>query len=324
MQARSIAVAVVAAACTAGAIGVHAQQYPNRTVRFIVPYAPGGGTDLNARPVAQKLTERWGQSVVVDNRPGGNAGIGTDLVAKSTPDGYTLLFHASSEIVTNVSLFKKVPYDPVKDFIPITLASTTAVIIVTHPSVPARNMKDLVALAKARPGQLSFASVGTGSPQHLAGELLNADANIKMTHIPFKGAAPALVDTLGGHVPVGFIALLPTVPHVKSGKLIAHAVTTKARSVALPEVPTTAEVGFPNVDLYQWYGVLAPAGTPRDVTDKLAKDIVWALTLPDVKDRFGRDGCDVVANSPSEYAAFIKSEIEKNARVIKTAGVTVE
>jgi tripartite-type tricarboxylate transporter receptor subunit TctC len=321
MATRIIVGAALAAALSAGA---HAQTFPNKSVRIIVPYAAGGGTDLNARPVAQKLTERWGQSVVVDNRPGGNAGIGTELVAKSAPDGYTLLFHASSEIVTNVSLFKKVPYDPVKDFVPITLASTTAVIIVTHPSLPVKSMKDLVALAKARPGSLSYASVGTGSPQHLAGELLNSVAKIDMAHIPFKGAAPALIDVLGGHVPVGFIALLPAVPHVKTGKLTALAVTTKERSSALPEVPTTAETGYPNVDLYQWYGVLAPAGTPREVTDKLAKDFVWALTLPDLKEKLGRDGCDVVANSPQEYAAFIKSEIEKNARVIKSANVSVE
>jgi tripartite-type tricarboxylate transporter receptor subunit TctC len=321
MATRIIVGAALAAALSAGA---SAQTFPTKSVRIIVPYAAGGGTDLNARPVAQKLTERWGQSVVVDNRPGGNAGIGTDLVAKSAPDGYTLLFHASSEIVTNVSLFKKVPYDPVKDFVPITLASTTAVIIVTHPSLPVKSMKDLVTLARARPGALSYASVGTGSPQHLAGELLNSVAKIDMAHIPFKGAAPALIDVLGGHVPVGFIALLPAVPHVKTGKLTALAVTTKERSSALPEVPTTAETGYPNVDLYQWYGVLAPAGTPREVTDKLAKDFVWALTLPDLKERLGRDGCDVVANSPQEFAAFIKSEIDKNARVIKTARVTAE
>jgi tripartite-type tricarboxylate transporter receptor subunit TctC len=212
----------------------------------------------------------------------------------------------------------------VKDFVPITLASTTAVIIVTHPSLPVKSMKDLVALARARPGALSYASVGTGSPQHLAGELLNSVAKIDMAHIPFKGAAPALIDVLGGHVPVGFIALLPAVPHVKSGKLTALAVTTKERSSALPEVPTTAETGYPNVDLYQWYGVLAPAGTPREVTDKLAKDFVWALTLPDLREKLGRDGCDVVANSPQEFAAFIKSEIDKNARVIKAARVTAE
>ncbi len=301
-----------------------AQSYPNRSVRIIVPYAAGGGTDINARPVAQKLTERWGQSVVVDNRPGGNAMIGADAVAKAAPDGYTLLFHASSEIVTNISLFKKVPYDPVRDFAPITLASTTPVIIVTHPSVPARSVKQLIALAKARPGALSYASVGTASPQHLAGEMLKGITKIEMEHIPFKGAAPALVDVLGGHVPVGFIALLPAVPHVKNGRLIAHAVTTAKRSGALPEVPTLIESGFPDFEMAQWYGVLAPAATPKDVLAKLNTDIVWALTLPDVRERLTKDGCDVVASSAEQLAAYIKTEINKNARIIKSANVRVE
>ncbi len=311
----------VAALCAATAA---AQSYPNRPVRIIVPYAAGGGTDLNARPVAQKLTERWGQSVVVENRPGGNAMIGSDAVAKAAPDGYTLLFHASSEIVTNVSLFKKVPYDPIRDFAPITLASTTAVIIVTHPSLPAKNVKQLLALAKARPGALSYASVGTASPQHLAGEMLKGITKIDMEHIPFKGAGPALIDVLGGHVPVGFIALLPTVPHVKSGRLIAHAVTTAQRSGALPEVPTMIESGFPGFELAQWYGVLAPAATPKDILAKLTTDFVWALTSPDVKERLTKDGCDVVASTAEQLAAYIKTEIEKNARIIKAANVRVE
>ena len=318
MYAGGIAAAMLCAGVTS------AQNYPNRPVRIIVPYAAGGGTDLNARPVAQKLTERWGQSVVVDNRPGGNAMIGSDAVAKAAPDGYTLLFHASSEIVTNVSLFKKVPYDPIKDFAPITLASTTAVIIVTHPSLPAKNVKQLIALAKSRPGALSYASVGTASPQHLAGEMLKGLAAIDMQHIPFKGAGPALIDVLGGHVPVGFIALLPTVPHVKTGRLIAHAVTTAQRSGALPEVPTMIESGFPGFELAQWYGVLAPAATPKDILAKLSADFVWALTLPDVKERLTKDGCDVVAGSPEQLAAYIKTEIEKNARIIKAANVRID
>ena len=319
----SICAAAIAAASLLAATAA-AQPYPNRPVRIIVPYAAGGGTDLNARPVAQKLTERWGQSVVVDNRPGGNAMIGSDAVAKAAPDGYTLLFHASSEIVTNVNLFKKVPYDPVRDFAPITLASTTPVIIVTHPSVPAKNMKQLIALAKARPGALSYASVGTASPQHLAGEMLKGITSIDMQHIPFKGAGPALIDLLGGHVPVGFIALLPTVPHVKTGRLVAHAVTTAQRSGALPEVPTMIESGFPGFELAQWYGVLAPAATPKDILAKLSADFVWALNSPDVKERLTRDGCDVVAGSAEQLAAYIKSEIEKNARIIKAANVRVE
>lgn len=315
----------IAAVALAGWCAVAAAQssYPSRPIRIVVPYAAGGGTDINARNVAPKLTERWGQSVVIDNRPGGNAQIGTEIVARAVPDGHTILFSASSEIVTNISLFKNVPYDPVKDLEPVTLASTTPVIIVAHPSTGVRTIKELVASAPGR--KFSFASVGSGSPQHLAGEWLKSVARIDMTHIPFKGAGPALNDTLGGHTPIGFIALLPTVPHVKAGRLNALAVTSGTRSPALPEVPTMKEAGYPDIELVQWYGVFTPAKTPRAIIDRLNKEFNAILNLPDVRERLAAGGADVLATmTPAQFGAFVKQEIDKNRRIIQVAGVKSE
>ncbi len=313
--------AVLALAGWQGAVA--AQDYPQRPIRIVVPYAAGGGTDINARNVAPKLTERWGQSIVIDNRPGGNAQIGTEIVARAAPDGYTILFSASSEIVTNISLFKKVPYDPVKDLEPVTLASTTPVIIVAHPSTGIRTLKELVAAAPTR--KLSYASVGTGSPQHLSGEWLKSVAKVDMIHIPFKGAGPALNDTLGGHVPIGFIALLPTVPHVKAGRLHALAVTSGTRSPALPDVPTMKDAGYPEIELVQWYGVFTPAKTSRAIINKVNKEFNEILNLPDVKARLAAGGADVLATTtPEQFGQFVKQEIDKNRRIIQTAGVKGE
>ena len=245
--------------------------YPQRPVRLVVPYAPGGGTDINARNVVPKLTERWKQSVVIDNRPGGNAMIGADIVAKAAPDGYTILMSTSSEIVTVTHLFKHVPYDPLKDLAPVTLASTTPVVITAHPSTNVKSIRELVAAAGKV--KLSFASVGTASPQHLAGEWLKSLAKIDMVHIPFKGAGPALNDNLGGHVPIGFLSLLPVVPHAKAGRLNVLAVTSAARSPALPDAPVMKEAGYPDIELVQWYAVFVPSKTPRGLIDKLNADM---------------------------------------------------
>ncbi len=297
--------------------------YPSRPVRIVVPYAPGGGTDINARNVAPKLYERWNQSVVIDNRPGGNAMIGTDIVAKAAPDGYTVLMSASSEIVTNVSLFKNMPYEPLKDLEPVTLASTTPVVITAHPSTGVKSIKELVATATQR--KYSYASVGTASPQHLAGEWLKILAKIDMVHIPFKGAGPALNDNLGGHVPIGFLSLLPVVPHAKAGRLYALAVTSGTRSPALPEVPTLKEVGYPDIELVQWYGVFVPARTPRAIIDKLNRDMNSVFNLPDVKERLAVSGADVMAmGTPPQFGQFVRGEIEKNRRIIQVANVKME
>ena len=302
----------------------HAQSnYPARPVRIVVPYAPGGGTDINARNVAPKLMERWGQTVVIDNRPGGNAMIGADIVAKAAPDGYTILLSTSSEIVTVQSLFKSVPYDALRDFEPVTLASTTPVIITAHPSTKVRSIKELVAAAGQR--KYSFASVGTASPQHLAGEWLKSLAKIDMVHIPFKGAGPALNDNLGGHVPIAFLSLLPAVPHVKAGRLHGLAVTSGARSPALPEVPTMKEEGYPDIELVQWYAVFLPAKTPRAIVSKVNQDMNSIFNLPDVKERLAAGGADVMATmTPAQFGQFVRSEIEKNRRIIQAAGVKIE
>ncbi len=297
--------------------------YPSRPVRIVVPYAPGGGTDINARNVAPRLTERWNQTVVIDNRPGGNAMIGADIVAKGSPDGYTVLMSASSEIVTNLSLFKQMPYDPLKDFEPVTLASNTPVVITAHPSTGVKSIKELIATAAQR--KYSYASVGTASPQHLAGEWLKILAKIDMVHIPFKGAGPALNDNLGGHVPIGFLSLLPVVPHAKAGRLNVLAVTSGARSPALPDVPVMKEVGYPDIELVQWYGVFLPAKTPRVIIDKLNRDMNTIFNLPDVKERLAVGGADVLATTtPAQFGQFVRGEIEKNRRIIQVAGVKTE
>lgn len=298
-------------------------QYPSRPVRIVVPYAPGGGTDINARNVAPKLTERWKQTVVIDNRPGGNAMIGADIVAKASPDGHTILLSTSSEIVTVVHLFKQVPYDPVKDLEPVTLASNTPVVITAHPSTGLKSIKELVATAGKR--KYAFASVGTASPQHLAGEWLKVLAKIDMAHIPFKGAGPALNDNLGGHVPIGFLSLLPVVPHAKAGRLNVLAVTSAARSPALPDVPTMKEVGYPDIELVQWYGVFLPAKTPRAIIDKLNADMNASFNDPEVKARLAAGGADVFANfTPAQFAQFVRAETEKNRKIIQAAQVKVE
>ncbi len=297
--------------------------YPSRPVRIVVPYAPGGGTDINARQVQPKLFERWGHTPVIDNRPGGNAMIGADIVAKAAPDGYTVLMSASSEIATNVSLFKKMPYDPLRDLLPVTLVSNTPVVIVAHPSTGVKSIKELVATARQR--KYSYSSVGTASPQHLAGEWLKNLAKIDMTHIPFKGAGAALIDNLGGHVPIGFLSLSPVVPHAKAGRLNALAVTSGRRSPAMPDVPVMKEVGFPDIELVQWYGVFVPAGTPRAIVDKLNRDMNTVFHLPDVKENLAQVGADVIANTtPEQFGQFVRVEIEKNRKVIGIAGVKVE
>ena len=315
-----LSTAMLAAAC----FPVAAQpDYPKRPIRIVVPYSVGGGTDINARSVAPKLAERWGQQIVVDNRPGGNAIIGTDIVAKAVPDGHTILFSASSEIATNISLFKSVPYDPRTDLQPVTLASTTPLIIVAHPSIQVKSVKELIVVAKQR--NLSYASVGTGSPQHLAAEWLKSIAKFDMTHIPFKGAGPALIDNVAGHVPVGFQALLPAVPHVKSGRLNALAVTSAERSHALSEVPTLKEAGYPDIELVQWYGVFVPAKTPRAIVKKINIEINAILNLPYVKERLAAGGADVRANvSPVQFERFVRAEIDKNRHVVRIAGVKGE
>ncbi|HTD90616.1 MAG TPA: tripartite tricarboxylate transporter substrate binding protein [Burkholderiales bacterium] len=314
----------VAMAAAGMAVAAAAQSYPSKTVRFVITYPAGGGSDFTVRPIAQKLTERWGQSVVVESRPGGSAMIGTDFVVKSPADGYTLLLSASSEVSMNVVLFKKMPYDPVRDLQPITLVGTAPTVLLAHPSLPARSMKELVALARAKPGALSYASIGNGTPQHFAGELMKTTFNIDMVHVPYKGAAPALIDLLGGHVPIGLTAPTTAVPHIKAGRLRALAVTSAQRSGALPEVPTVAESGAPGFDIVQWYAIWVAAKTPRDIVDKLHADIVSIIQSPDYKQRQLEAGTDVAGSSAESLSSRQKTDIEKYRKIAAAAGIKPE
>lgn len=301
-----------------------AQVYPARTIRIIVAYPMGGGAEFTARPIAQKLTERWGQPAIVESRSGGSAMIGTDHVAKSPPDGYTLLLSASSEVSMNVVLFKKMPYDPVRDLQPVTLVGTTPPLLLSHPSLPVKSVKELVALARAKPGALNYASIGTGSPQHFAGELMKTMFRIDMVHVPYKGAAPALIDMIGGHVPIGLVAPTVAIPHVKAGRLRALGATSAQRSASMPDIPTIAEQGAPGFDIVQWYAVWLPARTPREIVDKLQGEIVRIVQSPDYRRQQLEVATDVVGSSAGALASFQKNEIEKYRKIAAAAGIKPE
>ena len=300
-----------------------AAQYPARPVRFIVPSAVGGGTDIIARAISLKLSESLGQQFVVENRPGAGQMIGIELAAKAPADGYTILM-AASTLAINPIMYKKVPYDPVRDFAPITQAATLPNVLVVHPSLPVKSVAELIAYAKAHPGQLNFASAGIGTSPQMSIELFKSMAGIDMVHIPYKGTAPGVVDLLAGQVLVMAPNLLTALPHIKSGKLRALAVTSAKRSEALPEVPTVAEAGVPGYDSTQWYGVLAPAGTPPQIVARLHDGIVRALRDAEVGKRLAADGAEALGSSPEEFAAFIKSESEKWAKVASAAGIKPE
>ncbi|HZT63207.1 MAG TPA: tripartite tricarboxylate transporter substrate binding protein [Burkholderiales bacterium] len=315
--------AVIAALLLSALAGAASGQYPVRPVRFIVPSAAGGGTDIIARAISLKLAESLGQPFVVENRPGAGQMIGIELVAKSPADGYTILM-AASTLAINPIMYKKVPYDPLRDFAPITQAATLANVIVVHPSLPVKSIAELIAYAKQRPGQLNFASAGIGTSPQMSIELLKSMAGIDMVHIPYKGTAPGVVDLLAGQVLVMAPNLLTALPHIKAGKLRALAVTSIRRSEGLPDVPTVAESGLAGYDSTQWYGVLAPAGTPKEIVARLHEAIVHALRDPEVGKRLAADGAEAVGSGPEEFAAFIKSETEKWARVATAAGIKPE
>ena len=301
-----------------------AQQYPAKPIRFVITYPTGGGSDYTVRPIAQKLSEHWGQPVFVDSRPGGSAMIGTDFVVKSPPDGYTLMLSASSEVSMNVVLFKKMPYDPVRDLQPLTLVGTTPPLLLAHPSLPARSVKELVGLARAKPGALSYGSIGTGTPQHFAGELMKTTFGIDMVHVPYKGAAPALIDIVGGHVPLALTAPTTAIPHVKAGRLRALAVTSEKRSGAMPDVPTVAESGAPGFNIVQWYAIWMPAKPPKDVLDKIQGELVRIIQSPDYRQRQLDVATDVVGSSAEYLANHQKTEIEKYRKIAVAAGITPE
>ena len=301
-----------------------AQTYPSKPIRYVVPFPAGGPLDIVARALGQELNKSWGQPVIVDNRPGAGGNIGADFVAKSQPDGYTIVMGAVSTHAINVTLYSKLPYDPIKDFAPITLITSVPNVLVVHPSVPARNVKELIALAKARPGALNFASGSTGSAGHLAGELFKTMAHVDMAHIPYKGAAPAVVDLMAGQVSLMFDNLASALPNIKAGRVRALAVTTLRRSPMLPELPTISEAGLRGFDVATWFGVLAPAGTPPEIVSKFNAEIVRILNTPAMKERLAVLGAEPVGNKPEEFAAFIKAEIPKYARVIKASGARAD
>ena len=301
-----------------------AQQYPTRPVRFIVPFAPGGSVDTLARTIGPRLADALGQQIVVDNRPGGNGNIGMELVAQARPDGHTLVLGYIANLAIFPSLSAKLPYDPVKDFAPVTQVASSPNVLTAHPSVPAKNLKELIALVKSKPGQVSFASTGIASVGHLTGELLNTLAGMKMTHVPYKGGGQAIIDLVGGHVQVMFSGFSAAMPHIKSGRIRALAVTGPQRSPALSEVATIAEQGFPGVEATAWYGVLAPAATPQTVVARLHDEIVKILKLPDVTQKLDGLGFEIVGSKPAEFGAYIKSEMKKWEKVVRASGAKAE
>ena len=315
------AIALLAAIFFTAAAG--AQTFPAKPIRIVVPYPPGGSGTIIARILGDKLTQAWGQQILVDSRPGASGMIGAELVAKSPPDGYTLLAGYTSEVAINVSLFKKMAYDPLTDFAAIALTGIVPMVLLVHPSVPVKSVKDLIALAQRRPGEMTYGSAGAGSPAHLAHELLNRSGKVTMVHVPYKGAAPALVDLLGGHVFTYFSGMPPAMPHVRAGKLRGLAVSTAQRSHAAPEIPAVAET-VPGFDVPTWFSLLAPAGTPRDIVLKLNAETVKSLNDPVVKPKLAGLGAETSSLSADEVAAFLKREVEKYARIVKESGARVE
>ena len=296
------------------------QNYPTRPVRFVVPFAPGGSTDTLARTIGVKLADALGQQVVVDNRTGANGDIGMEIVARSRPDGYTIVLGYIANLAIAPSLYAKMPYDPVKDFAPITQPASSPNVLTAHPSVQAKTLQELIALAKAKPGQISFASTGVASVGHLTGELINNLAGIGMTHVPYKGSGQAVTDILGGHVQVMFSGFSSTLHHIRAGKLRALAVTGPKRSPALAEVPTISEQGFPGVEATAWYGILAPAGTPKPVVAQLHGDLVRVLKQPDVVQKLDGLGFEIVGSTPEQFSAYIRTEIKKWEKVVRASG----
>ena len=313
-------VAAAAVACAASAV---AQSYPARPIRLVVPSSPGGGTDITARIMAPELSKLLGQQVVVENRPGAGTMIGGDVVAKAAPDGYTLLMGIST-LAINPAVYRKVPYDALRDLAPITQAVSVPNVVVGHPSLPAKTLKELIALARARPGELTFASAGVGTNPHLSVELLLSMTKTRMLHIPYKGSGPGITDLIAGQVQVMAPNMLSAYPHIKTGRMRGYGVTGAKRVSSAAEIPTIAEAGVPGYEAVQWFGVLAPAGTPRPIVQRLHDDSVKVLQLPNVKELLVKDGAEPVGNTPEQFAAFIKAETIKWAKVVKDAGIQPE
>jgi len=322
--ARATFIVIAAVTSTAACAQDAARTYPDRPIRIIVTYPPGGPADIIARSVGQKLTEAWGQPVVIDNRAGAGGLIGTDLVAKSAPDGYTLVVSNFGPFAISPFVYSKLSYDPVRDFTPVTLAATSWFFVVTHPAVPATSIKELIALAKAKPDQIAFASAGNASPSHLASALFQSSAGIRLVHVPYKGGAPSVGAVIAGEVQMAIESPPPIVPQVKAGKLRALGAARANRSPLLPDVPTVSEAGLPGFEVGSWYGFHVPAGTPKAVIDKLHAAMVKAMGTPELRERFANVGAETIANTPAQYGAFVNAELKKWGVVVKAAGVKAD
>lgn len=316
------ALAGVAAATIASSI--RAQSYPSRPVTIVVPFPPGGPTDITARRLAAALSSQFGQQFVIDNKPGAGGTVGTAFVAKAQPDGYTLLWGGTSTIAVAPSLYRNLTYEPLKDFLPVSLAASGPLLLAGTPSLPANNLKELITLARAAPSKLNFASAGTGTSTHLTGELFKARANIDIVHVPYKGGGPALNDVLGGQVQLIFDTLAIILPHVKSGKLRAFAVTSANRHPLIPDIPTVAESGFPGFESTVWFGMLAPAKTPREVVTRLSAEMRSAAARPDLQETFSSQGFDTVSNTPDAFAELIRSETAKWTEVVRVSSSKID
>lgn len=317
------ALATMAIALPALAASV-ADSYPYRPIRLVVPFAPGGSTDIVARLIAQKLTEQWGRQVVVDNRSGANGAIGMEIVARATPDGHTLVLGYIANLGTGPALNPHLPYDAVKDFAPISHIVSAPSIAVIHPAVQAKNLQELIVLARARAGAVAFGTAAVGSIGHLSGELINRLANVSMTHVPYKGGGQAVIDVLAGQIPMVIIGMTAVTPHVRSGRLRAIATTGARRSFAFPDVPTVAEQGFPGFAADAWYGLLTTAGTPQPVVDKLYREVVRIMKLPEANERMANVGFEIVASTPDEFAQLIRAEIPKWTKVVRDGKIRAE
>jgi tripartite-type tricarboxylate transporter receptor subunit TctC len=301
-----------------------AQSFPVKPVRMIVAFPPGGGTDIVARVVSQKLSDMWGQQVIVDNRAGAAGTIGTDLAAKAAPDGYTLFMGTMGNLTANTVLYTNLPFDVGRDLTPVTLVVKVHFVMVAHPSLPAQTVRDLIALAKAKPGQINYASSGAGGAPHLGAELFKSMAGVDLVHVPYKGSGPSFADLLGGQVSLTIDSLAQALPYIKSGRLKALAVTGAKRAPMLPDVPTMAEAGVPGYELTNWFGLVTRAGAPRDIVDRVNADVVKVVQMPDVRQRLLDMALDPVGDTPEQFGEFIRSETAKWVKVIKEAGITAE
>ena len=298
--------------------------YPSKPIRMIVPSAPGSGPDIMARAIGQKLTEALGQAIVIDDKPGAGGIIGSEAAAKAPPDGYTLIMSNAGAHTVNPSLYAKLPYDPIKDFAPVTLVALAPNILIVHPTLPVRNVKELIALAKAKPGELTFGSGGNGSTAHLSGEMFKTMAGIDTVHIPFKGSPAAVIGVIAGQIALAIPNIPPALPHVRSGKLKALAVTTAKRAAGVPELPTVAESGLPGYEATAWFGVLAPAATPPQIIARLNAAIVKIAHAREMQDRLMAEGADAVGNTPEQFAQIIRNDIAKWAKVVKASGARAD